>query len=104
MVYNQAAAPIPTDPLRPAQCPAVPSSTQQYPTVRSIPQPETEVQQLAIEPESTMSGAAIMEDSIDAELTEEDAWDIVKDFIATDHTPSSAAAPAAPEAASSSRE
>ena len=51
-----------------------------------------------------MSGAAIMEDSIDAELTEEDAWDIVQDFIATDHTPSSAVAPAAPEAASSSRE
>ena len=34
-----------------------------------------------------MLGAAIMEESEEAELTDEDTWDIVKDFIVSDHTP-----------------
>ena len=34
-----------------------------------------------------MVGASIMEESKDAELTEEETWDIVKDFITMDSTP-----------------
>ena len=34
-----------------------------------------------------MDGTAIMEDSEEADLTEEETWDIVKDFIVGDHTP-----------------
>ena len=37
-----------------------------------------------------MLGAAIMEESEEAELTEEDTWDIVKDFIMSYHTPPTA--------------
>ena len=39
-----------------------------------------------LEPESTMVGASIMEESEDAELTEEETWDIVQDFITMDST------------------
>ena len=34
-----------------------------------------------------MVGASIMEESEDAELTEEETWDIVHDFITMDSTP-----------------
>ena len=34
-----------------------------------------------------MVGASIMEESKDAELTEEETWDIVQDFITMDSTP-----------------
>lgn len=47
----------------------------------------------AAELESTTDGAAIMDDSEDAELTDEQAWEIVKDFINSDHVPPAADLP-----------
>ena len=44
-----------------------------------------------MEPDSTMDGAALMEESEEAELTEEQTWEVVKDFIVGDHTPPPAA-------------
>ena len=45
--------------------------------------------------ESTMSGAPIMEESEEVELTDDDAWEIVKDFIFNDHVPPASDMPAA---------
>ena len=45
--------------------------------------------------ESTMSGAPIMEESEEVELTDDDAWEIMKDFIVNDHVPPASDMPAA---------
>ena len=47
--------------------------------------PQVALQEL--EPDSTMDGAALMDESEEAELTEEQTWEVVKDFIVGDHTP-----------------
>ncbi len=44
--------------------------------------------------ESTMSGTPIMEESEEVELTDDDAWEIVKDFIVNDHVPPASDMPA----------
>ena len=43
--------------------------------------------------ESTMVGAAIMEDSEEVELTDQQTWEIVQDFIVSDHVPPAADVP-----------
>ena len=45
--------------------------------------------------ESTMSGAPIMEESEEVELTDDDAWEIMKDFVVNDHVPPASDMPAA---------
>ena len=44
-----------------------------------------------MESDSTMDGAALMDESEEAEQTEEQTWEVVKDFIVGDHTPPPAA-------------
>ena len=44
--------------------------------------------------ESTVTGAPIMDDSEEAELTDEQAWGIVQNFIVSDHVPAVVDVPA----------